>query len=90
MSIDARIIAAQLQGNGHMRLVLVPREKGGVAGQGTLTITNWPVGADPWGLIGTEIWGGAGEIMVGDTRWAERKGYTQIMLMPPVPRLKDD
>lgn len=69
--------------NPKVRLQLSPREKGGLAGQRVLTITNPPT-LDPEklaGMVGTEIWGGAGEIMVGQTKWANRIGYTQIELI---------
>lgn len=81
MSIDARIIAAELLDNGNLKIYLEPREPKGCAGQNALTITNWPADTTAWGLIGIEIWGGSSEIMVGDTKWAERRGYGQIMLM---------
>jgi hypothetical protein len=48
-----------------------------------LTIVNPPT-VDPAvlaGLIGTEIWGGAGYIMVGDRKWADRIMYTKIQLV---------
>lgn len=66
-----------------VRLKLEPREHGGLAGQSTLTIVN-PPSVDPEvlaGLIGTELWGGSGEIMVGDRKWANRIGYTRIELV---------
>ncbi len=80
MSIDGVIHSAEATDDG-LRIYLRPREKGGVAGQRSLCITNWPAGANPSGLIGTEIWGGSCEIMVGDTLWAERRGYGQIILV---------
>lgn len=67
----------------HVRLQLVAREKGGGPGQPALTITNPPT-LDPEklaGMIGTEIWGGSGDIMVGEKKWAERIGYTKIELV---------
>ena len=66
-----------------VRLKLEPRERGGLAGQPVLTIVNPPT-LDPHvlaGMIGTEIWGGSGDIMVGDRRWAKRIGYTRIELV---------
>lgn len=67
-----------------VRLHLVPRKEGGVAGQSVLTIVNSDtLDRDKLeGLIGTEIWGGSGEIMVGDKKWANRIGYTKIELVP--------
>lgn len=69
--------------NPKVRLKLEPRERGGVAGQTVLTIVNPPT-VDPAalaGMIDTEIWGGTGDIMVGDRKWARRIGYTQIELV---------
>lgn len=66
-----------------VRLKLEPREEGGLAGQDVLTVVNPPT-VDPAvlaGLIGTEIWGGAGYIMVGDRKWADRIMYTKIQLV---------
>jgi len=66
-----------------LRLKLEPREKGGLAGQSVLTVVNPPT-LDPKmlsGLIGTEIWGNANSIMVGDVKWADRIGYTKIRLV---------
>ena len=66
-----------------VRIHLVAREHDGVAGQNVLTIVNPPT-LDPdvlAGMIGTEIWGGSGDIMVGDTKWANRIGYTRIELV---------
>lgn len=70
-----------------VRLHLEPRELGGCAGQPVLTIVNPPstdLGFWP-GLVGTEIWGGAGEIMVGEKVWAKRVGYTRIELVDSTP-----
>jgi hypothetical protein len=64
-------------------LKLEPRKSGCVAGQSVLTIVNPPT-VDPAvlaGMLDTEIWGGSGDIMVGDRRWARRIGYTQIELV---------
>jgi hypothetical protein len=70
-------------GNPRVRLKLEPREKGSVSGQGVLTIVNPPT-ANPEslsGLIGTAIWGGSSEIMIGEKKWADRIGYTRIKLI---------
>ena len=66
-----------------VRLQLAPRKNGGVAGQDVLTIVNPPT-LEPSvlaGIIGTEIWGGSGDIMVGEIKWAKRIGYTKIELV---------
>jgi len=63
-----------------LRLHLEAREPGAVAGQSVLTVVNPPEG-DMGGLVGTEIWGNASQIMVGDKLWAKRIGYTRIELI---------
>ena len=70
-------------GKSQLRLHLSPRESGGCAGQEVLTIVD-PTEADYRGLIGTEIWGGSGDIMIGEKRWAKRIGYTRIKLIAEV------
>jgi len=71
------------KGNPKVRLKLEPREEDGLAGQSVLTIVN-PPSLDIetlHGLIGTEIWGNSSQIMVGDTLFANRIGYTRIELV---------
>ena len=86
MSIDAKIVAVTIvspdvpSGDPCVHLHLEPRERGGVAGQSVLTVLN-PPAADLGVLVGTEIWGNDSVIMVGDTKWANRVGYTQIELV---------
>ena len=53
MSIDARIHSAERLPGGNVKIHLAPREKGGVAVQRSLTITNFPKGARKGGLVGT-------------------------------------
>lgn len=79
MSIDAVIHSAIREDDG-VRIYLAPREKGGCAGQRSLLITNFPKYSSPHGLVGIEIWGGSGEVLVGDKVWAERRGYGQLVL----------
>lgn len=82
MSIAARIHSARMEAEG-VRIFLGPIRRGEVAGQRSLLITNWPEGANPAGLVGTDIWGGSDAIMVGETKWAHRRGYTRIELVEP-------
>lgn len=50
-------------------------------GQNGLLIINPPTTADKMqALIGTFVWGGSSEIMIGNEKWAERIGYTRIKL----------
>jgi hypothetical protein len=79
---DCPVCHGATKTNPRVRLNLEPREVGGVAGQPVLTIVNPPT-TDALvlaGMVGTEIWGGGSEIMVGDRKWANRIGYTQIEL----------
>lgn len=64
-------------------LKLEARERFGCAGQNSLTITNPPT-VDPnvlSALVGLEIWGGSGYIMIGEKKWADRISYTSIKLL---------
>ncbi len=90
MSIDARVtaISKELGEDKPIKLYLEDRPGGGPAGQETLTILNTGVIKETkyWAiylcrLIGCDIWGGAGEIMLGDTVFAQRHGYTGILLV---------
>jgi len=81
MSIVARIHAAKVNPDNTVKIYLSPIGKREIAGQRSLTIINWPEGADTSGLIGVGIWGGSREIMVGGTKWADRIGYTKIQLV---------
>ena len=86
MSIDARIAGVTVFSNNgrlQLKLLLESREEGGYPGQPALTIVNPPdVSPDLLSsLIGTEIWGGANDILVGDTIWAKRLSYTTIELV---------
>lgn len=70
-----------------VRLLLEPREPSGHPYHSVLTVRNPPT-LDPHklsALIGTEIWGGASEIMIGDRKWANRISYTQIELVDVSP-----
>jgi hypothetical protein len=81
MSIDALVSSIDLT-IGNPKLVLVDRPSGGPAGQGSLEILNPPADIEelrPFLLC--ELWGGCGEIMLGDDRIAIRQGYTSITLV---------
>ena len=75
MSIDAQIIGIRkLKSENEVKLTLGPSSKGGIAGQETLVILNtdemkkvkmWTVHIKK--LIGQDIWGGSGHIMLNDT-----------------------
>ena len=84
MSIDAQVIGIRkLDSENIVKLTLGPSSKGGIAGQESLHILN----SDQLdmmilrNLIGQDIWGGSGEIMLGDTKLATREGYVGIILV---------
>lgn len=87
MSIDARVVGLRMVKDGKriVKLSLEDRPGGGPAGQSTLRITNR--NRRPGSLvtlkqlIGCDIWGGSGEIMLGDNVLAKRHGYTAIELV---------
>lgn len=77
MSIDAIVETVYHNEDGSGSLKLKARDtKSGPAGQNRLYFDKAP--HDVTALNGREIWGGAGEIMVGETKIANRIGYTQI------------
>lgn len=86
MSIDARVAGVCYHLSDHTtNLVLFPRdEKIGPAGQQMLTVKNEFV-SDSWErlrvLVGLEVWGGSGFLMLGDKKIADRIGYTSIRLV---------
>lgn len=85
MSIDAVIVDVVRDDGGTATLQLGPRKDSqgkeiSIAGQKWMTILNPPPG-DLSGMVGTEIWGNANTLMVGQTKWAERIGYVACRLV---------
>jgi len=85
MSIDARVVGIRESvAQGQVKLTLEDRPGGGPAGQPTLVVENAPY---DWRssalaeLVGCDIWGGSGEIMLGDKALAIRDGYQGVMLV---------
>lgn len=80
MSIDARIAGVTIARDG-VFLNLEPREPYGHAGQQRMEILNPP---EPPTLlevmVGECVWGSASQLMIGDTKFADRVGYTQLKL----------
>ena len=82
MSINAIIEGVQVLADGTVKLVLGPFNDD-AAGQERLIVMNPPSPPSLLrGLIGEHIWGGCGDIMIGETRLAKREGYTRIRLEP--------
>ena len=80
MSIDARVKEVFMGSDGgYLRLEDRPNHAGGVpgiAGQSVLRFDAAPDGL--LALVGLDVWGGSGEIMLGDVKIASRIGYTRI------------
>lgn len=77
MSIDAVITGVTRNPDGTASLHLGPRGDS-CPGQTRMTVENPP--PDLEAAVGTEVWGGDGYLMVGDTKWADRIGYTRLRL----------
>jgi len=82
MAIVATIEGAKLNDDGTVRLNLGPLDGEG-PGQDFLTVLNPPADVRVFmdAIIGQKVWGGSSEIMVGQTKWADRVAYTEIRLV---------
>lgn len=83
MSIAAKVIGVFEDDN--PRLILGPiggsgPDKNDKPGQSILYVVNKPC-PPLGGFIGTKIWGGSNELMIGTTQIAKRIGYTKIELI---------
>lgn len=81
MSIDARVetVIHNEDGSGELRLIDRPARKGGtpgVAGQRVLSYSKAPYTVTS--LNGCDVWGGSGQLILGDRKIADRQGYTHI------------
>ncbi len=79
MSIAAIIMEVVEQPDRTVKLILGPIAKDDGPGQRLLTVLNPPGNMNS--SVGTRIWGGDSYIMIGETKWAERVGYTSIRLI---------
>lgn len=84
MSIDARITGIRIKGS-DVSLVLESRDGKTPPGQPVIWVDNPP---DPIrkisALLDGCIWGGSNDIMLGDTKIADRTSYTSIKLVEPM------
>lgn len=82
MSICAEIIGSECFGDGTVGIALGPIGDDG-PGQACLICVNPPLNVDAFrrAILGQKIWGSADTIMVRDTVWAKREGYTRIRLV---------
>lgn len=76
MSIDAHVAFVEVKDNGAGVLHLCDRIPNGSRGQSRLYFESAPY--EVTALNGLSIWGGAGDIMLGDLEIAKREGYTRI------------
>lgn len=76
MAIDANVAFVELKEDGSGVLHLCDRIPEGSRGQSRLHFDTAP--HEVTALNGLEIWGGAGQIMLGDCEIAKREGYTKI------------
>lgn len=76
MSIDANVAYVELAEDGSGTLHLCDRIPNGSRGQSRLHFMTAP--HEVTALNGLPIWGGAGQIMLGEREIAKRDGYTTI------------
>jgi hypothetical protein len=76
MAIDANVAYVELKEDGSGTLHLCDRVPNGSRGQSRLHFATAP--HEVTALNGLSIWGGAGEIMLGERQIAKRDGYTRI------------
>ena len=89
MAIDATVTGAKLNDDGTVKLIMTPSNQGH-GNEFGLTVLNPPTNVRDFmsGMIGQLLWGGSSEIMVRDTKFADRETVSQIRLVdkpnPPV------
>jgi len=81
MSIDARIIGVTRTPHELPRLNLEGRKLPDNPGQPVLFVKNAP--ADLESFIGSEIWGNSSQLLIGETKVANRVSYTEIEWVGP-------
>lgn len=80
MAIDATVVGVSYLPDGTARLALEPADKmRAPAGQETIVVVNPRPGLE--GIIGSTVWGGSSELMLGQTKIADRIGYGRIRLI---------
>lgn len=76
MSIDAHVAYVECREDGSGTLHLCDRVANGLRGQSRLYFASAPY--EVTALHGLPIWGGAGQIMLGEREIAKRDSYTRI------------
>ena len=79
MAIDAMVGFVETFEHGGGVLHLAEPRPGAIVGQNALKFDDAP--HEVTALNGLPIWGGAGEIMLGQKRIARREGYTRIVFV---------
>lgn len=85
MAIDANVAYVELNEDGSGLLHLCDRIPNGSRGQSRLHFSTAP--HEVTALNGLEIWGGAGQIMLGEREIAKRDSYTHISFIEREPFL---
>ena len=82
MSICAEMIGSIRNDDGTVDLLLGPIGDDG-PGQNHLKVLNPPVDVETFckAVAFEKIWGGSSEIMIRETKWADRVGYERIRLV---------
>jgi len=82
MSLSAEITGTKANVDGTVTLYLSPWKED-TPGQPLLIVQNPPKDIMTFmkAVIGLQIWGGQGQVMVGETVWATRLGSTTIRLI---------
>lgn len=76
MAIDANVAYVELKEDGSGTLHLCDRIPEGSRGQSRLHFDTAPY--EVTALNGLPIWGGSGQVMLGEREIAKREGYTRI------------
>lgn len=86
MSIDANVAYVELHEDGSGVLHLCDRIPEGSRGQSRLYFDDAPY--EVTALNGLSVWGGSGQLMLGDKEIAKREGYTRISFIEREPFLE--
>lgn len=83
MSIDARIAGiTRNTETGEVTMTLEDRNSRSIAGQSRMTILDPPpMNCDLSRLVGREMWGNSSDMLIGDSKIADRVGYTAMRLV---------
>lgn len=85
MAIDAHVAYVELHEDGSGVLHLCDRVPEGSRGQDRLRFNSAP--HEVTALNGLPVWGGAGQLMLGEREIAKREGYTRISFIEREPFL---